>query len=330
MKSAKSILVSCLLFCSALSATESSYLAPLAHKSMLLDIVTSDSRLLAVGERGHVLVSDDNGANWTQKVVPTKSTLTAVFAMGEQLWAVGHDAVILHSADNGETWQTQQFLPELERPLLDVFFFNPEQGIAIGAYGVFFRTQDGGQNWEREYHPTFLHPDDQAYVEELKVEDEEFYRQEMASILPHLNRVTADGQRLIVVGESGLVAYSEDFGQSWQRVETNYYGSFFGVAKLANGHVMAAGLRGSLYVSEDDMESWRRVETKTTATFNSVIPVNDSGAILVGNNGTVGYYQNGTMRLKKQKDGENVIDAIAAGQKAIAVSAVGFKSLPLN
>ncbi|MFC3647427.1 WD40/YVTN/BNR-like repeat-containing protein [Planctobacterium marinum] len=297
---------------------------------MLLDIVTSDSRLLAVGERGHVLVSDDNGANWTQKVVPTKSTLTAVFAMGEQLWAVGHDAVILHSADNGETWQTQQFLPELERPLLDVFFFNPEQGIAIGAYGVFFRTQDGGQNWEREYHPTFLHPDDQAYVEELKVEDEEFYRQEMASILPHLNRVTADGQRLIVVGESGLVAYSEDFGQSWQRVETNYYGSFFGVAKLANGHVMAAGLRGSLYVSEDDMESWRRVETKTTATFNSVIPVNDSGAILVGNNGTVGYYQNGTMRLKKQKDGENVIDAIAAGQKAIAVSAVGFKSLPLN
>lgn len=125
MKSAKSILVSCLLFCSALSATESSYLAPLAHKSMLLDIVTSDSRLLAVGERGHVLVSDDNGANWTQKVVPTKSTLTAVFAMGEQLWAVGHDAVILHSADNGETWQTQQFLPELERPLLDVFFLQP-------------------------------------------------------------------------------------------------------------------------------------------------------------------------------------------------------------
>lgn len=330
MKSAKVILFSCLLCCSAVSATESSFIAPLAPKSMLLDIVHSDGRLLAVGERGHVLISEDQGNSWQQKVVPTKSTLTAVFALDNHVWAVGHDAVILYSGDSGNTWAVQQFLPELERPLLDVYFFNAEQGIAIGAYGVFFRTQDGGQSWEREYHPTFLHPDDQAYVEELKEEDEEFYRLEMASILPHLNRVTADGQKLIVVGESGLVAFSEDFGESWQRVETNYYGSFFGVAKLGDGTVMAAGLRGSLYVSSDGMNSWKRADTKTKATFNSVIPTSDSNALLVGNTGTVARYKDGQITISKQKDGENVIDAVAIDDKAVAVSAVGVKSLSLN
>ncbi|BDX06408.1 hypothetical protein MACH26_19290 [Planctobacterium marinum] len=297
---------------------------------MLLDITATEQTLLAVGERGHVLISDDSGSTWTQKVVPTKSTLTAAFALDDNIWAVGHDAVILHSADKGETWSQQQFLPELERPLLDVYFFNAEQGIAIGAYGVFFRTQDGGQSWEREYHPTFLHPDDQAYVEELKAEDEEFYRQEMASILPHLNRVTADEQRLIVVGESGLVAFSDDFGESWQRVETNYYGSFFGVAKLSDGTVMAAGLRGSLYLSKDNMENWTRAEANTTATFNSVIPVTEHNALLVGNNGAVAYYNDGAIKVTKQKDGENVIDAVTMDNEAIAVSAVGFKSFPLN
>ena len=330
MKSAKFLLFSCLLCCSAISATESSYIAPLASKSMLLDITFTDQKLLAVGERGHVLISDDSGNSWTQKAVPTKSTLTAAFALGDNIWIVGHDAVILHSADKGESWTQQQFLPELERPLLDVYFFNAEQGIAIGAYGVFFRTQDGGQSWEREYHPTFLHPDDQAYVEELKAEDEEFYRQEMASILPHLNRVTADEQRLIVVGESGLVAFSDDFGESWQRVETNYYGSFFGVATLSDGTVMAAGLRGSLYVSKDGMETWSRAETNTTATFNSVVPVTEQNALLVGNNGAIAQYSNGVVKVTKQKDGENVIDAVTMDDEAFAVSAVGFKTFPLN
>lgn len=327
MKLTKHLAIAGLLFCSSLSASESSYIAPLASKSLLLDIITADANLVAVGERGHVLISSDNGMNWDQKNIPTTSTLTAVFHLGNKLWAVGHDSLIIGSQDSGESWQVQQFLPELQRPLLDVIFFDENHGVALGAYGVFFRTMDGGDSWEREYHPSFLHPDDQAYVEELKEEDEAFYREEMASILPHLNRITQAGERLIVAGESGLVAYSDDLGRSWQRVETGYYGSFFDVRQLANGEILAAGLRGNLYVSDVEMADWQHKKTGTTATINSIVTLGDSEALLVGNNGTLLWYGNGDVSLQRTEDGKSVLNAVANSNNITAVSAVGVKSL---
>ncbi|WVM93429.1 YCF48-related protein [Halopseudomonas pachastrellae] len=36
----------------------------------------------------------------------------------------------------------------LERPLMDVWFRDANTGFAIGAYGTFLRTDDGGETWE--------------------------------------------------------------------------------------------------------------------------------------------------------------------------------------
>lgn len=164
-------------------------------------------------------------------------------------------------------------------------------------------------------------------MEELKAEDEEFYQEEMASILPHLNRVNADGNRLLVAGESGLVAYSDDQGKSWQRVETNYYGSFFDISKLGDNKVLAAGLRGNLYVSDGQMQSWRSTNTGTTSTFNSIVPLSNDKALVVGNNGTLATYSGGSVELDKTEDGENVLNAVSLSDDIVAVSAVGIKSL---
>ena len=74
---------------------------PLATESMLLDVTRIGNRLVAVGERGHVVISDD-GKNWKQaEHVPTRATLTSVVEMGGRLWAGGHDAVppVLLDAD---------------------------------------------------------------------------------------------------------------------------------------------------------------------------------------------------------------------------------------
>ena len=77
---------------------EEAFMAPLVEQSVLLDI-DADTFVVIVGERGHVLVSED-GEAFTQKAVPTQSTLTATTVVGDNIWAVGHDAVILHSSDN--------------------------------------------------------------------------------------------------------------------------------------------------------------------------------------------------------------------------------------
>ena len=86
--------------------------ARLITRSLLLDIAVNPDRIIAVGERGHVLLSSDQGRNWTQVLVPTQSMLNAVTVVGDRhSWIVGHDSVILHSADNGETWDPSKFRP---------------------------------------------------------------------------------------------------------------------------------------------------------------------------------------------------------------------------
>lgn len=306
----------------------SSFLAPLAKNSLLLDIVQSESQMMVVGERGHVLLSDDQGQNWQQVSVPTTATLTAVTSVGDSIWAVGHDSIIIASKDAGKTWQVQQFLPDLERPLMDVAFFDTNHGIAIGSYGVFFRTTDGGENWTREYHTSFLHPDDQDYLEELKQEDEAFYLEEMASILPHLNRVNLDGEALLIAGETGLLAKSNDQGKSWERLESGYMGSFFDVAQTSKGEVLAAGLRGNIYRSNTSLDDWQRVESNTTATFNSIVKLSgEDEFLLVGNNGTLLWYSPDDKQLNQTEDGKSVLNAVMNNGQITAVSAIGIKSL---
>ncbi|MCP4657928.1 MAG: hypothetical protein GY856_21175, partial [bacterium] len=79
---------------------EHSVPAPLAWRSLLLDGVAVGGLMVAVGERGHVLLSTDQGTKWHQAEVPTRATLTGVYFHDERNgWAVGHDAVILRTRD---------------------------------------------------------------------------------------------------------------------------------------------------------------------------------------------------------------------------------------
>ena len=79
-----------------------------ATAAMLLDVVNTGRRLVAVGEHGIVICSDDNGDTWVQSEVPVSVTLTAAcFPTPTHGWAVGHDGVVLHSSDGGGSWEKQ-------------------------------------------------------------------------------------------------------------------------------------------------------------------------------------------------------------------------------
>jgi len=84
----------------------------LATKDLLLAVTDAGSRLVAVGEFGHIIYSDDNGKTWTQaERVPTQATLTSVdFADEKNGWAAGHDRVIVATTDGGKTWALQYSL----------------------------------------------------------------------------------------------------------------------------------------------------------------------------------------------------------------------------
>ncbi|NMF99957.2 YCF48-related protein, partial [Aromatoleum toluolicum] len=80
----------------------------LAARGLINGLALAGQRVVGVGQRGHVVYSDDQGQNWRQAKVPVSSDLVAVsFPTPQQGWAVGHDGVVLHSSDAGATWTKQ-------------------------------------------------------------------------------------------------------------------------------------------------------------------------------------------------------------------------------
>ncbi|WP_299495161.1 YCF48-related protein [uncultured Shewanella sp.] len=294
---------------------------PLANQALVLDLVSKQDTALAVGERGHIFVFDEQ---WQQVLTPTKALLTKAFLFSPSLgWVVGHDATILQTKDGGATWLQQMQSARIEKPFLDVLFFDSLHGVAVGAYGLFYRTQNGGRSWESEYHQELLFEEDIQYLEELKNEDMTLYLSERSTLLPHFNRIiTLSNGLLLMVGELGLVATSTDLGVHWTKHDLHYEGSFFNAIETGNT-VYVMGLRGHVFKSVD-LSHWQTVDLPLAATINGVMSLGgDKGLRLVGNAGVIiDVKANGESQLMQQRQGENVIaiTQLANGETWIAGS----------
>jgi photosystem II stability/assembly factor-like uncharacterized protein len=312
--------------------------SPRATGSVLLDVTRAGQRLVAVGERGHVLYSDDNGQSWQQGKVPVSVTLTAVHFPGAQKgWAVGHDGVVLHSQDGGENWfvqlngtkASQLMVDHLEaeiaakeaelsllagdeqdaasfeleniryaledahfaleegasNPFLDVTFLDETTGFVVGAYGLIFRTDDGGANW-------------QPWIG--RIDNPDGF---------HYNAISESGDWLFMAGEAGSLYRSFDAGQSWEALESPYEGSFFGIVSDVSGEqVVAMGLRGNVFRSTDAGVSWQRLETSIESPVHGGAMLSDGRVALA-------------TRTLLLADAEGQVSPVA-GVKASAYSAV--------
>jgi photosystem II stability/assembly factor-like uncharacterized protein len=249
--------------------------SPLAARGLVNALARAGQRLVAAGQRGHVLTSDDRGEHWQQAAVPVSSDLVALsFATPQAGWAVGHDGVVLHSADGGQRWQRQldghaagrrlvayygsdegaaavgdvtrlaalraeagRFAAQgAENPLLDVWFDDATTGYVVGAFGQLFATRDGGKTWDPLLHAT-----------------------ENPKAL-HLYAVRSIGGELYIAGEQGLLMKLDRAAGRWRALTLPYPGTMFGL--VGNQRVLLAhGLRGTLLRSTDAGRSWHTVPT---------------------------------------------------------------------
>ena len=260
--------------------------APLAIESLLIDGAAAGSRLVVVGERGHILISDDDGTSWTQARVPTRVLLTAVHMHDERTgWAVGHDAVILRTGDGGESWTVVHQAPDEELPLLDVWFRNERAGFAVGAYGYFLATEDGGETWtsraisEDDFHLNALVP----------VADEKSESQRPRP------------QRLYIAAEAGVAYRSDDGGRTWRELTSPYVGSWFGGLALDDNEVLLTGLRGHLFRSEDAGETWTQVPTGTNATLTGAARLPSGEIVITGLEGSVLSSRDGVRSVSSRR-----------------------------
>jgi predicted RND superfamily exporter protein/photosystem II stability/assembly factor-like uncharacterized protein len=282
------------LFPAATRAQDEAHALPsrLATESLLLDVATAGDRLVAVGEWGHVLLSDDAGASWRQaRTVPTRVVLTGVcFVDAELGWAVGHDATVIHTRDGGETWQRQFLAPSEEVPLLTIWFADAGRGIAAGGFGLAFETQDGGRSWQRR---------------QIAGSEED----------PHLSHLFAGpGSVLMLAAEAGSAYRSDDGGAHWERVELPYPGSFWGGLTLESGAMLLFGMRGHAFRSEDAGRSWRPVETGTDQSLQGATQLSDGTLVMVGLGGALSISHDDGRSFSAHNDSDRTaFSAVAEG-----------------
>lgn len=259
---------------------------PRALHGMMLGLSHAGSRLVTVGERGSILISDDDGAKWRQVPSPVSVTLTAVrFADERRGWAVGHSGVVLHTKDGGEHWErqldgieinrliaqkdplrspslekrVQQLIQDgADKPLLDLLVRSPHELIVVGAYGLALRSMDGGVSWSS-----------------------------LMSILDnpkglHLNAISGRASDIVIVGEQGIVLKSSDGGVRFSSVALEYVGSLFAVAMPPDGSVCVTGLRGNIFRASDISAPFTTLSLPIPVTVGA-IAISPDGGLVLGN-----------------------------------------------
>lgn len=318
---------------------EPAVIAPLAVRSLLLDVkALPDGRLIAVGERGHVLTSRDAGASWVQSPAPARATLTAVyFADARRGWAVGHDEVILRTIDGGEHWFVAHFAPEREEPLLAVWFDAAGHGLAVGAYSTMYRSDDGGAGWRLvpfETQPIAAAGQAKAPARRGAPGTQgEDMRADVSAAQPHLNSIAADSRgRLYVAGEAGHLYRSDDGGQHWLELPSPYAGSFYGVLPLDGDALLAYGQRGHLFRSEDAGRSWQSLASGTQALLGGAARVAERTVVIAGLEGVVLISADGghTFRVHQEADHKGFAAVAPVPGGVVLCGEAGVRRLTLD
>ena len=321
MKRAIAVLL-CLCYVTGAAQEQSFVMRPALHspdakKALLLDLDWVGDRLVAVGEQGHIIYSDDRGASWTHAQVPISLMITAVdFPTAEHGWAVGHEGLVLRSDDRAQNWSVamtgediagkqieaaerrvaqaqaaldeapeeeaedaQWALEEAEFALEDARRAE-EEGFVHPALNVWFRDADHG--YITGAYGMLLHTSDGGNTWQLhsnRLDNPNGYH------LYDIARTPAGS--LIVVGEAGQLHRSRDDSETWEALDSPYEGSFFGVVATDKGSLLIFGLRGRIYRSEDEGENWSAIDAPGDSTLFDGRLVEDGRIVLVGAAGTV-------------------------------------------
>ncbi|MGF0237287.1 WD40/YVTN/BNR-like repeat-containing protein [Rhodococcus sp. IEGM1300] len=281
-----------------------------AHATLTRVVVAGD-RLVAVGERGLVVLSDDGGRHWRQASVPVSVTLTsASFADARQGWIAGHSGVVLHTSDGGENWSVQMDgvalakatlaqalgLPNTDadrerrlqdarrlvddgadKPLLSICFADARHGMVVGAFGLAATTDDGGKTWTpcRNRLPN--------------------------SMSMHLYAVAHHDKTWVIAGEQGVLMRSQDNGESFEALSSPSGRTLFTATATRNGSFVLAGLLGAACRIDPGSTAVTSIELSAPLTILSSVELRDGQVMLLAQGGRLLSSRDGGAHFAEQQ-----------------------------
>jgi photosystem II stability/assembly factor-like uncharacterized protein len=235
-----------------------------------------DTHGWACGHDGIILATTDGGLTWRRQLDGFRANKAVVEAAEQALAAADENLAELE--DNGADTRAAEAAQEeagfalddarydlqsgSTRPFLDIYFADAQNGFAVGAYGMFFVTTDGGQHWQES---------------SARLQNPERF---------HINFIKPVGDHgWWMGGENGLLLTSMDNGASWQSEESPYDGSLFSIGSLGDS-LLLSGLRGHVFLQSPRGE-WQELDTGNEQTLVSIINLGEGKGMLVGNAGTL-------------------------------------------
>lgn len=277
-------------------------------KAVLLGAALAGQRVVAVGERGIVALSDDHGKTWRQaRHVPTSVTLTVVkFVNGLHGWAAGHGGVVLRTSDGGESWTTRLDGVQVAQLMLkraqaaqqgdSANAANSANSAGTGKAAALLAdarrlVRDGA---DKPFFDLDAVDDQHALVVgagglmlatadggaswapwDLRIDNPKAL---------NLYSVSRAGRNLLVAGEQGLLAYSRDDGGSFTALKAPYAGSWFTAAFEGPDSFIVAGLRGNAFRGNDGSR-WGRIVHLPPLSLAAAVPVSATCTLLANQGG---------------------------------------------
>ena len=267
---------------------------------VLISVTRAGSRLVAVGEHGVIIFSDDDGQTWRQALVPVSVVIvTVAFSNPNEGWAAGDYGVILHTDDGGATWQLQisgiqvnQLImtaatrfaasdpanPASQRavrrasffmqdgpdkPFLTILPFGPQKVMVFGAYRMCVESDDRGKSWT-DCSLDVLDP-----------------------ISHNLYDVIEAGSSIYIAGEVGNIFRSVDGGKTFLPVTEPAVNTLFGILNTNDSALIAFGVAGHMFRSTDHGTTWSPVKINAGANLTAGIILNSGHILIVSEAGDV-------------------------------------------
>jgi photosystem II stability/assembly factor-like uncharacterized protein len=325
---------------------EPALMAKTPDQDLLEAVALAGNRLVAVGEHGIIIYSDDNGQSWRQAAVPVDVTFTTVaFATPQDGWVGGGLGVILHTTDGGVTWKlqitgvqvnqlilaaTDQFATShptdpnvpralrranfftqagADKPFLSVLAFDADNAQMFGAYRMCIKTKDAGASWQDC---------------SLDIPD---------PISHNLYDAMQSGSSIYVAGESGSVFRSDDQGQTFSALTVPADDTLLGILVTPAHALLAYGVAGGLYRSTDHGQTWTAETIGSQSNLTAGIILKSGTILLLSVTGTVHVSSDDgvSFRALPTSEGMALFGAVQAQNgDVLLVGSGGVRVLPLS